>query len=478
MSRSPETDPSSFPAGDFPASAVELRDALRAGQASAREAAEHFLARIAERADLGAFTAVTAEQALAEADAADARFAALGAEGRAGLPPLHGLPIAHKDLVDVTGAPTTLGSAALPHPVAERDHPGVAVLRAAGTISLGKTQVPELGLNAYSENLIAPPARNPLDPERTAGGSSGGSAAAVAAGLLPVAPGSDGGGSIRIPSLACGLVGLKPGLGAVPTDLEHGRVDDFGAPRLPVSGPIARTAEDAALLFDAMAGTPGTALGAVRAADSLRELRIGVSSASPFEAAHPVPLSPEARLAWQTAAERLAGCGHRLEEARLRYDPRYPEAFSTGWMAGLSLLELEDGAEDRLIPYTRVFRDRALARPHSAHLEAGAILQEIAADLRRQWGAYDAVLTPGLTMLPPRIGAFLELAPDDDYRLQCEWAAYTSMVNVSGLPAVAVPILTVPNPTGPGALSMGAQLIGRAGSEAQLLQLAAQLTAR
>ncbi|QBE49022.1 amidase [Leucobacter triazinivorans] len=459
-----------------PESAVALRDALRRGEVSAREAVEHFLARIADRSDLGAFVAVTAEQALAEADAADERFAALSEDERAALPPLHGLPIAHKDLVDVTGAPTTMGSAALPHPVAERDHPGVAVLRAAGAVSLGKTQVPELGLNAYSENLIAAPARNPLDPERTAGGSSGGSAAAVAAGLLPVAPGSDGGGSIRIPSLACGLIGLKPGLGAVPTDLEHGPVDDFGAPRLPVTGPIARSAEDAALLFDAMAGSPGTALAAVRAADGLRDLRIGVSAASPFETVHPIPLWPGARLAWETAAERLAAAGHRVEAAGLRYDPRYAEAFGTGWMAGLSLLELAEGAQERLIPYTRVFRERALARSRDAHLEAASALQEIAADLRRQWGAYDVVLTPGLTMPPPRVGAFLALDPDDDYRLQCEWAAYTSMVNVSGLPAIAVPILDVPNPTGSGTLSMGAQLIGRAGSEAQLLQLAAQLT--
>lgn len=488
----------------FPKTAIELSDALRAGEVSAREATEHYLERIAEHDDLGAFIVVTAEQALAEADAADARFAALPRSERGGLPPLHGVPIAHKDLVEVAGVPTTLGSAALPHDVAEQDGAGVAVLRAAGTISLGKTQIPELGLNAYSENLIAPPARNPLDPERTPGGSSGGSAAAVAAGLLPVAPGSDGGGSIRIPTLACGLIGLKPGLGAIPTDLERGPTDDFGAPRLAVSGPIARTAEDAAMLYDAMRGASGLAhaeptLRAVREADSLRGLRIGISAASPFEAAHPVPLSPEARLAWQTAAERLAARGHRVEEADLRYDPRYPEAFGIGWMANLSLLELPEGGEDRLIPFTRVFRERALARSRATHLEAAAILQEIAADLRRQWGAYDVVLTPGLAMLPPRIGAFLELDPDADYRMQCEWTPYTSMVNVSGLPAVAVPILAVPNPAAaspgsgspvepnlsaaspspripaPGALSMGVQLIGRAGSEAQLLQLAAQL---
>jgi len=331
MSRSETVSPGSdLPASNFPVSAVELRDALRAGEVSAREAAEHFLARIVERADLGAFVAVTAEQALAEADAADARFAALSEDERAGLPPLHGLPIAHKDLVDVTGVPTTLGSAALPHPVAERDHPGVAVLRAAGAISLGKTQVPELGLNAYSENLIAPPARNPLDPERTAGGSSGGSAAAVAAGLLPVAPGSDGGGSIRIPSLACGLIGLKPGLGAVPTDLEHGPVDDFGAPRLPVSGPIARTAEDAALLFDAMAGTPGSALGAVRDADALQ----GSGSAAPRRSRSPTrcrsrprPGSPGRP---RPSGSRRRGTGSRRRGCATTPDTPRPSA-PAGW---------------------------------------------------------------------------------------------------------------------------------------------------
>ncbi|WP_309478041.1 amidase family protein [Leucobacter luti] len=170
------------------------------------------------------------------------------------------------------------------------------MLRAAGAISLGKTQVPEFGLTGYSENLIAPPARNPLDPERTAGGSSGGSAAAVAAGMLALAPASDGGGSIRIPALACGLIGLKPGLGAIPADMQRGPHDEFGAPRLTVTGPLARSAADAALLFDAMRAEPGDpaepAVAAVQRADALTGLRIGVSATSPFEAAHPVPLSP------------------------------------------------------------------------------------------------------------------------------------------------------------------------------------------
>lgn len=464
---------------DFPGTALELQAALRSGELSSRAATEHYIDRIAEQPELGAFVTVTAEQALAEAEAADARFAALSAEERAipgALPALHGLPIAHKDLVEVAGAPTSRGTAALPTAVAEHDHLSVAVLRAAGTVSLGKTQVPELGLNAYSENLVAAPARNPLDPERTPGGSSGGSAAAVAAGLLPVAPGSDGGGSIRIPALACGLIGLKPGLGSVPSDVIGGPFDDFGAPKLVVSGPLARTVADAAMLYDAMTGSPAPSLPAVRRADELTGLRIGMSTASPFESAHPTPISAEAHAAYEAAAAGLIARGHHVEEAHLAYDPRYTEVFTSCWMAGLSLLALSPEAEARLTPFTRLYRECALATPRETHLAAAEALRGIAAGLRAEWARYDVVLTPGLATPPPRIGAFMNLHPDADYRAQCEWTPFTSMVNVSGLPAIAVPTLTVPNPHGAGQLSMGAQLIGHPGSEPLLLQLAAQLT--
>lgn len=517
----------------WPASATEWRDALRTGEVSARDATEVHLRRIEARADLGAFVSVTAEQALAEADAVDRRRARRGdpdpdhdpelgrttGPGRAPAPgpapALHGLPLAHKDLLDVAGARTTHGSAALRHFVAGTDAPSVAALRAAGAVSLGKTQIPEFGLTSYSENRIAPPARHPLDPGRTPGGSSGGSATAVAAGLLPVAPGTDGGGSIRIPALACGLVGLKPGLGAVPGDLANGAVDDFGAPRLTVTGPLARDPRDAALLFDALRGAHGEpAAAAVRQAGDVRGLRIGVSDASPFSAAHPTPLSPETRAAHAWAAERLAALGHAVEEAPIAYDPRYPGAFGIAWTAGLGALRLPRGAEERLMPLTRAFRERARNRDRATHVRAAAELREFAADARRQWGAYDAILTPGLAMAPPRIGAFTELSPDDDYRLQCEWAPFSSMVNVSGLPAIAVPVprshwtrtpasgigwagarLGADADAGAGAeagtdagttdgdgdgdgttlLPMGVQLIGRAGSEHLLLQLAEQL---
>ncbi len=194
--------------------AVQLRDALRSGELSARQGVEHFLDRIGhENPRLGAFITVTAEQALKDAGRADKFHARhVGAKDRA-LPPLHGMPVAFKDLTDVAGVVTTHGSAALDHRPALSDGALAATLKRAGTISLGKTQVPEFGLTAYSENHIAPASRNPYALSRSSGGSSGGSAAAVAAGLLPFAPGSDGGGSIRIPAAACGLVGLKPGRG-------------------------------------------------------------------------------------------------------------------------------------------------------------------------------------------------------------------------------------------------------------------------
>ena len=466
---------------ELPESAYELREALRHGDVSSRELVERSLARIEARKDLGAFITVTAESALAEADRADRILAAdrLTSDpsnhhpvtGTLEFSPLRGLPIAHKDLVDVEGAPTTWGSAAVAHTVARRDSPGAAVLRSAGAISVGKTQIPEFGLNAYSENLIAPPARNPLDPTRTPGGSSGGIAAAVAAGLVPVAPGSDGGGSIRIPALACGLVGLKPGLGAIEADVLQGEVDEFGAPRLAVSGPIARDARDAAMLFDAMRGKRAEpSVAAVHAADGLLGLRIGVCLASPFESAHPTPISPEEQAAVETAAVVLAARGHDVELAEIAYDPRYPEVFGRAWTAGMSLLRLDAEGEEKLTALSRAFRTRALERTLAEHQEAAAELTEIAAGMRAAWGEYDIILTPGLAFAPPRIGDFMALDADADYQMQCEWTPFTSMVNVAGLPAIAAPVQTLDS-----GLSVGVQLIGEMGREPRLLQLAAQI---
>ncbi|MBV1781142.1 amidase [Paeniglutamicibacter sp. ABSL32-1] len=450
--------------------ALELRDALRRGELGAREAAAHFLARIEElNPALGSFVTVTAERAMAAAAAADERHAAGVAPGM-----LHGMPLGYKDLLDVAGVPTGYGTAAFDPVVPEKDSPLVATLSRAGAISLGKTQVPEFGLSCHSENDVAPPARNPLDPALSAGGSSGGEAAAVASGMLPFGPGSDGGGSVRIPASACGLIGLKPGLGTIPSDVLDGTVDGFGAPKLTVSGPLARTALDAALLMDAMVDpTRETYLEALDegAVDALRGLRIGVSTASPFASVYEIRLSADAHVALNRGIKVLGARGHHLEEAEIFYDAAYPQTFSTVWTGGLAAAPIPAGSEAKLGTLARSFRERATAREAKTSVEAARRLTQIAADFRTQWGRYDVVLTPAMAFAPPEIGFYTSQDADTDYMRQCQYTPFTSMVNVSGLPAITVPTLTTA-----GGLSMGVQLIGRTGSEAQLLALAEQLS--
>lgn len=462
----------------------ELREALRRGEVSSRELVADALGRAEAHRGFGAFVSLNPELALIEAADADARIAATAPDDRAALPPLLGLPTAHKDLVDQRGHVTTHGSRAVPHLVAERDEPIAAAVREAGAVSIGKTQVPEFGIAGYSENDVARPARNPHSPGLTAGGSSGGTAAAVAAGVIPAAIASDAGGSIRIPAAACGLVGLKPGRGVVPADAARGALDENGAPRMGVSGPIARTARDAALLFDALLdpvrGGPGPGpsptLRAVERAAELRGLRIGVSLASPFEGWAEIRFGDDALAALDAGIAALEAAGHVVEPAGFAYDPRYPEIFTTVWTAGLLRVELASEAEERLGDLARMFLERARATPRERLAEAVAALHAFAAEARRQWGAYDAVLTPALAFAPPEAGAFRALGPEGDYRLQCEWAPQTSMVNVAGLPAVTAPTWWSPA-AGGAILPMGVQLIGRAGDEARLLQLAAQLAA-
>lgn len=491
-------------------SAVRLRDALRSGEISAREAADHFLRRIeAANPGLGAFITVTADMAMAEAAAADQRHARLGPDE---LPALHGVPVAYKDLTDVAGVVTTHGSAALDQRPAPVDGALAAVLKASGTISLGKTQVPEFGLTAYSENRIAPPSRNPHALSRSSGGSSGGSAASVAAKLLPFAPGSDGGGSVRIPAAACGLLGLKPGRGLVPAGESNG--DPAG---LVVAGPLARSAADAALLLDALTaaeppGTSAASAGPTRAgyletvADAPPRLRIGMSLDSPWAGIFPFAPDPEALDALATGARMLTAAGHDVVETTIRYDNRYPDAFTTAWTAGVGAARIPPQREALLAPLTRTFRRRAQQRSASKLNESLAFLRQFQRDTLAQYAAWDLILTPSLAQTPRPVGWFTGSAhgdghwpvsewagdADGDYRKQCEFAPWSSMVNVCGLPAVSIPVhwtggtpraggTTAPAGGGPGlrgpgnGLPMGIQLIGPMGSEALLLQVAAQL---
>jgi amidase len=472
-------------------SAVRLRNALRSGELSARQATEHFLDRIeAENPHLGAFVTVTAEQALQAADAADAAHTRAGHGGH-GLAPLHGMPVAFKDLTDVAGVVTTHGSAALEHKPALADSTIVALLKDAGVISLGKTQVPEFGLTAYSENRIAPPSRNPHALSRSSGGSSGGSAAAVAAGLVPFAPGSDGGGSVRIPAAACGLVGLKPGRGLAPAGESTG--DPAG---LVASGPLARSAADAALLLDALvpgppaagsSGTPAPGYLELAAQDPPR-LRIGVTLDSPWQTIFPFTPEREALDALAEGIRRLEAAGHETSDAPIRYDNRYPAAFTTAWTAAVGDARIVPQREALLTPLTRTFRRRAQQRGPAQLAEALGFLRLFRRDTMAQYAAWDLMLMPALAQTPRPVGWFTGAThgdgywpaaewagdADGDYRKQCEYAPWSSLVNVCGLPAISIPVHWTGGATGTG-LPMGIQLIGPLGSEALLLQVATQL---
>lgn len=449
--------------------ALEQRNALRRGELSSRELTAHYLERIeALNPALGAFITVTADAALGEAAAADQRHAS-GAD----LPSLHGLPLAHKDLTDVVGVVTTHGSAALQHTVAAADSPLVAVLRRAGAVSVGKTQVPEFGLSCYSENLIAPPSRNPLNPALSSGGSSGGSAAAVAAGLIPLAPGTDGGGSVRIPAAATGLIGLKPNRGRVPSGSGQSDLGQFV-----VAGPLARTTADAALLLDAMVDEPnfhatsaaahGPFLDAALRADG--QFRIGVSTLSPFAAAFPIELDGDAAASFDAGVRALSAVGHDVVEADLRYDPRYHEAFQTVWTAGLAVARIPASRERDLTTLARTLRRRAQGKSATDLASAVDILRQFEQDTIEQYSVFDIIATPALGMSPRPIGWYTDADADTDYQRQCQYSPYTSMVNVCGLPAISVPVFTTA-----GGLSMSIQLIGRPSAEADLLTVSAQL---
>ncbi|UYQ77673.1 amidase [Glutamicibacter sp. JL.03c] len=445
----------------FPSSALKLRDELARGEISSRELTEHYLNRIEQQQDLGAFVHV-AEDAMSAAQAADK------AQVRGELGRLHGLPTAFKDLNDVAGMPTTYGSAAVDHPVATRDHSLVQRLRDEGVVILGKTQVPEFGLSSHSENLVAPPSRNPFDPQRSSGGSSGGQAAAVAAGMIAVGPGSDGGGSVRIPAAACGLIGLKPSLGRVPSDVQDGYVDPLGAPKLTVSGPLAHDALDAAMLLDAMRGKDHY-LPLLQGSypDRLNGLNIGFSAHSPFESVYDISLSPEAQAAFKQGLG-LLGERHRVQPADLDYATDYPETFATVWTNGLKDVPIND--ESLLGELARDYRRRAAGRSLEQNLQAGSRLKQIAADFVRQWSAFDVIATPAMASIPPLIGHYTQSTADRDYMLQCQYTPYTSMVNVASVAAITIPVTTTSD-----GLPMSIQLISPRSDEGLLLALAAQM---
>ncbi|MCU1440030.1 MAG: amidase [Rhodoglobus sp.] len=450
--------------------AVEQLDWLRRGEVTPAELAEHYLARI-ERLDpaLGAFATVTKDAALERARAVESTVPKAAA--------LWGLPSGDKDLWMRANVRTMYGSRLMRDFVPETSDEIVEVLDAAGAVSLGKTNAPEFGMPSYTESLVAPPARTPWDPELGAGGSSGGAAVAVAAGMLPVAAGSDGGGSIRIPAAATGLVGLKPSRGRVPA------LSGFGSlGGLVVAGPLARTVADAGLLLDAIAGPspwsvgPPTWDGGAYLNAAVRgegRYQLGVMTTSPWDSAYEVVVSTEAADALALASRELDAIGHGLEPLTLEPDDTYAPAFRTIWQAGAAAIPAEGEQLELLEPLTRwlVQRGRGLGAA-----DLGSALQQLALFERsviRQFSRFDAVMTPSLALTPRPVGWYDKQDAERNFAQQVQYTPWTSFLNVSGLPAITLPVHETA-----GGLPMGVQLIGRPGGEHVLLAIGAQLERR
>lgn len=451
--------------------AQEQWDWLQRGEITPSELAAHYLARIARlNPELGAFTTVTADAALLrarEVESAVPRSA-----------PLWGIPLGDKDLLRRAGVRTTFGSRLFEQFVPEESDELVEVLDAAGAVSLGKTNAPEFGLPSYTESLVAPPARNPWNPSLGAGGSSGGAAVAVAAGLLPVAPGSDGGGSIRIPAAATGLVGLKPGRGVVPSG--SGFTSLAG---LVTTGPIARTVADAAMLLDVMVGgstqqwsvrAPRWEGGAYLNAAVRGEGRyqLGVMTTSSWDDAYDIEISGEASAALAIAVTELDAIGHGIDTVALEPDASYAPAFRTVWQSGAAAIPAEGDELAMLEPLTRWLVDRGRALSARELGEALLALALYERSVIRQFARFDAVLTPALALTPRPVGWYDAEDGERNFAQQVQYTPFTSMVNVTGLPAITLPVASIDG------IPMGAQLIGRPGGEHVLLAIGAQLERR
>ncbi|GGI98814.1 amidase [Streptomyces brasiliensis] len=428
--------------------AVEIAAAVREKRVTPREVVAGHLARI-ERLDgrIGAFRTVRAAAALAEADEVAART------DLAGLP-LAGVPLAVKDNLAVRGEASRNGSAATPDTPAAEDHPTVARLRAAGAVVVGLTNVPELCVFGTTEGVHGT-ARNPWDTARTAGGSSGGSAAAVAAGLVPIALGNDGMGSLRIPAANCGLVTLKPGHGVVPAGIGHG--DWFG---MAENGVLATTVEDLRLALSLLADTD-TAF--VRR-DEPDQLRIAVSLRSPLAG---VTIAGSYTTAVREAAGLLTGAGHQVRRA----EPPYPLSLGLTslqhWTAGTAM-DAEGLDPARLNRRTRVHA--ALGRRFLGSVRSGDRRERLRARLTPFFTEHDVLLTPALARRSPTAGPWHERGWLRNILANTNYSPLTPPWNLTGWPAMSVPFGTLPS-----GAPCAVQLAARPGAESTLLGLAEQL---
>jgi amidase len=417
-----------------------------------------------ERLDpqVNSFVTVCGEEALIAARAADATPAEA---------PFHGVPIAVKDLTATSGVRTTYSSRAFADNVPDFDTAVVRRIRDAGFVIVGKTNTPEFGTTAFTESELNGATRNPWSPERTPGGSSGGAAAAVAAGLIPLAHGSDGGGSIRIPASCCGLFGLKP---------SRGRVSTAPFPSLEglsTAGPISRTVADAAALLDVLAGyergDPWWAPSPARPfADEVGAdpggLRVAVTSTPPYD----TPVDSACVAALEAAAELLAELGHDVREATPPWTvPGLAEKFITVWQVSPALYP---GDPSLYTPLNRGLVEAAQTTTAADYASAVFEIQAAARRIVGFWSDVDVVLTPTLALPPVPIGWQEEGADGAIAQLMrnVAFTPFTAIASMTGQPAVSLPLHWTDS-----GLPVGVQAIGPPAGEAVLLRLTSQIEA-
>jgi amidase len=439
------------------AGVVGQAELLRRGEVTSRELTQLTLDRIAALdGELNAFGAVYPERALEEADAADRR------RQNGDRSPLLGVPMAIKDEVDIAGEVTSKGTGAFVTP-ATADAEVVRRVREAGSVIVGKTTMPEIGLWPFTESITWGVTRNPWDVERTPGGSSGGSAAAVASGMVPSALAVDGAGSIRIPAACCGLYGLKPQRDRVsryPHDEDRGHWICVGT--------LTRSVLDTAVVLDVMAG-PGAGFEDAARREPGR-LRIGVSDRFPTGVRG--ELTPEVRNALERTADTLRELGHEVVESEIPSRPAHIRA-----IVGLMLRGIHDFVEEVDRPQRLEHRTRAMARPGARISDRmlDRLLEDeqaMTAEVGTLFDDIDVLLTP--MMSEPAVPAQVMegRGASRTYLWETRWVPFNVLWNATGQPAASVPA-----GFSGGGLPLAVQLVGRHHDETTLLSLSAQLEA-
>lgn len=479
--------------------ALELAVLYRRGALTPSVHIERVLERAAERGPaVGAFAHLAPERSRAQALSADANLSRIGA----------GIPMPIKDLVDVAGVPCESGSRVR----AGRIPGGTDVIAArcgrAGAVLIGKTSTSEFGTTIFT-----PGARTPWDLARTAGGSSGGAAAAVASGIVPIAHGNDAGGSVRVPAACCGVLGMIPGHGVLDGGISRSGFPSPGrdsgrspsrephsspphpSDRLSRTGALARSVGDLALALDVLSATPWALSAVERAwedlrAESVQPLRIGVLT-EPIVAS--VDPHPSALDAVHRAASTLHSLGHRITPVTAPFGPEEWNAFVPVFAVGAAAVGIPPDREGELEPLTRWLRERGRSVTATEHEAALAQMDVLTTRMAEAWRDIDAVLAPTLSG-PPPLTSSLPADPEELFHAQSRLTAWASAWNISGWAALSVPVHRAggasvgaaktgasPGPTGettgpalPFGVHVGAT---RPGADASLLALAAQLEA-